>query len=422
MTTPSGKRLAWISRDARLIIAAKAGHGFSQGFISVVLALYLDRIGFSLTQIGLYLGVGLAGSAVFSLAAGLLSERFGRRALMVTFAAFSVTVLASLAVTEDPLLLMVFAFLGSLASTPGGPTPAQPLEQAGLAGTVPANKRTEVFASYRFVATSAAAVGSLAAGLPALLQAAFGIDETTAYKISFGVFALFRMAAVMGFVFLSEAVEVSTGPRRLVNPLTLPSRRTIFLLAGLFSIDNFGGALITQTLLAFWFNTQFGIEIGELAFLFFTSQVLGALSLWSSTAIANRVGLINTMVFSQLLSALLLIAMAFSPTAWLAITLLQVRAFFNQMDMAPRDSYMMSVVTPEERVAISSMHITGRNILGTLAPNASTFLWQTFSAAAPLVASSVVKIGYDFALLGMFRNLHPEDERERMAGRKRPAP
>jgi MFS family permease len=402
-----------MNRDARLIIAAKAAHGLSQGFISVALALYLDKIGFSITAIGLYLGVGLAGSAVFSFGAGVMSERIGRRTLMVTFAALSVTVLASLALTESPTLLMVFAFLGSLATSPGGPTPAQPLEQAGLAGTATPTRRTQLFASYRLVATAGGAIGALAAGLPALIEALFGVDEVVAFRASFGLFAAVRLGTVAAFAMLSREVEVSAGSRHWTNPLTLPSRRRIFTLAGLFSIDNFGGALIVQSLLSYWLNERFGLEVGTLAVLFFVIQVLGTAGLWASTGVAARFGLINTMVFTQLLSAVLLVVAAFSPVAWLAVATLIVRAFFNQMDMAPRDSYMMAVVTPEERVAISSMHITGRNVLGTLAPNASTFLWTTFSAAAPLVASSIVKIGYDLALLAMFRNLHTEEEKAR---------
>lgn len=418
MTTPSGKPLAWISRDARLIIAAKGGHGASQGFISVVLAVYLDKIGFSIPAIGLYLGIGMAGSALFSFAAGLLSERVGRRMLMVTFAALSVTVLASLAITEDPVLLMAFAFIGSLATSPGGPTPAQPLEQAGLAGTATPTRRTQIFATYRLTGTAAGAIGSLVAGLPTLFQATLGIDEIVAFKLSFGVFAGFRLVTVLAYALLSKEVEATGGRRHLTNPLTLPSRRNIFLLAGLFSIDNFGGALVVQSLLALWLSTRFGLEVGALAVLFFVLQVLGVVGLWSSTSIANRFGLINTMVFTQFISAVLLVVAAFSPMAWLAILVLVVRAPINQMDLAPRDSYMMAIVTPEERVAISSIHITGRNILGTLAPSASTFLWTTFSAAAPLVGSSIVKIGYEIALMAMFRNLHTEEEQERMAAKK----
>ena len=224
--------LSWISRDAKLIIAAKGANGIAQGFLSVVLAVYLAKIGFSLAQIGLFLGLGLAGSAVFSLVAGVASERVGRRRLMVMMAVLAVTIAVALAVTEQILPLLLFAFVGSLSSTPGGPTPTQPLEQAGLAGASSTQKRTELFALYRMTATSTAAIGSLAAGLPTLLEATLEVSELTSFKLAFGLFATFRVGSVVAFVLLSPAVESSSGKRSWTNPLTLPSRRMIFTWLG----------------------------------------------------------------------------------------------------------------------------------------------------------------------------------------------
>ena len=391
-------------------MGAKGSHALSQGFISVVLAVYLAKIGLTLPQIGLFLGAGLAGSAVFSLAAGLTSDRIGRRRMMVALATLSCAGVIALAITEHTVLLMGFAFVGALNSAPGGPNPTQPLEQAGLAGSVTSAKRTEIFAVYRIVALTGAAFGSLAAGLPVLLEPALGISEITAFKLSFGLFAAFRMVSVLAYALLSHHVEGSVQERRFTNPLTLPSRRNIFTLAGLFSFDNFAGALIVQTLLAYWFNTRFGLEIGSLALVFFGTQIMAVLSLWISAKAADRLGHINIMASTQIIAAVLLIIAAFAPSAGIAIVLLQMRAFFNQMDVAPRDAYLMAIVTPEERIAIGSTYIVGRNVLSTIAPSISTALWTGISASAPLVASSVLKITYDIVLWIMYHNVTLSDE------------
>ena len=407
---PRIPKLHWINRDARLIIGAKGTHALSQGFVSVVLAVYLAKIGLTLAEIGLFLGAGLAGSALLSLATGLASDRIGRRRMMVTLALLSSAGVIALALTERTVLLMAFAFIGAMNAAPAGPNPTQPLEQAGLAGSVTSAKRTEIFAAYRIIATSAAAFGSLAAGLPVLLEAVFGVNEITAFKLSFGVFALFRLATVVAYAFLSVSVEGNVRERRFTNPLTLPSRRNIFTLAGLFSFDNFAGALVVQTLMAYWFNTRFGLEIGSLALVFFGTQLMSAFSLWISAKGADRLGHINVMASTQIVAAILLIFAAFAPNAALAIVLLQVRAFFNQMDVAPRDAYLMAVVTPEERIAIGSTYIVGRNVLSTFAPSISAALWTGISASAPLVASSVLKITYDIMLWTMYHNVTLRDD------------
>ena len=93
--------------------------------------------------------------------------------------------------------------------------------------------------------------------------------------------------------------------------------------------------------------------MGELAFIFFLSQVLSAISLWLAAKIANRIGLLNTMVFTHIPSSIFLIAVVFAPTGWLAVLFWQLRSFLGQMDVPTRESYTMAIVRPEERVAVA---------------------------------------------------------------------
>jgi MFS family permease len=148
------------------------------------------------------------------------------------------------------------------------------------------------------------------------------------------------------------------------------------------------------------------------------------MSLWLAAKIANRIGLLNTMVFTHIPSSLFLLAAAFAPTAWLAVLFWQFRAFLAQMDNPTRDSYTMAVVGPEERVGMASVHMVGRSALGAAGPSATTVLWGMLSASAPLVGSAVLKIGYDLALYAMFRNVRPPEEvrraQERAARRQSP--
>jgi len=255
-----------------------------------------------------------------------------------------------------------------------------------------------------------AALGSLAAGLPTIYQDAFGITEIHAYKAMFISFAVLSLIAASLYRLLSPAVEVSGHRQRWANPLRLPSRRLIFTLVSLFSLDHFAGSLFMQSLAAYWFYTRFGLELESLALVFFFAQILAAISLWLAAKLANRIGLINTMVFTHIPASLFLIAAAFAPAAWLAILFWQLRAFLSMMDVPTRDSYTMSVVRPHERVAMASLHTVGRSISGTVGPSAGTALWQALSATAPLISCALLKITYDLSLYFMFRNVKPPQE------------
>jgi len=185
----------------------------------------------------------------------------------------------------------------------------------------------------------------------------------------------------------------------------------------LFSVDTFTTSMVTQSLIAYWFSTKFGLQLGSLALVFFVSQVLTATSLWLAAKISNRIGLLNTMVFTHIPSSFFLLAAAFAPTAWLAVLFWQFRAFLAQMDNPTRDSYTMAIVGPEERVAMASIHMVGRSALGAAGPSATTALWSLLSASAPLVGSALLKIGYDLSLYAMFRNVRPPEEVRRIQER-----
>ena len=411
--------LAWVNRDGRIIILARSVRTFAQGSIAVLFAVYLDMLGFSLTQIGVFFSVGVAGSALFAFLVSLVAEKVGRRRLMVALTLLTAAAGAALVVTDDAFVLTAFAFLGMLSGVggSGGAQPTQPLEQASLVDTVPVDRRTDLFAAYGIASTGAAAVGALAAGLPEVYQSYFGVSEIYAFKAMFVTFVVLLIIVALLYGSLSSGVEVRAEARQWINPLALPSRRIIFTLTGLFSVDHFAGSLLLQSLVAYWFGARFGLELGELALVFFFSQILAAVSLWLAARIAARIGLINTMVFTHIPSNLFLIAAAFAPTAALAVLFWQLRSFLGQMDVPARTSYIMAVVGPEERVAMAGIHIVGRSVSGIGGPSVATALWQAVSASAPLIGCAVLKIAYDITLYFMFRNVKPPEEAEKAASR-----
>ncbi len=192
--------------------------------------------------------------------------------------------------------------------------------------------------------------------------------------------------------------------------MKLPSRRIILPLIALFSVDQFASGLIVQGLVVYWFFTKFGIELGGLALIFFTAQLLAVISLWLSAKIANRIGLLKTMVFTHIPTSVLLIAVAFAPVAWMAVIFWQLRSLLNQMDVPTRDSYTLAIVLPEERVTMVSLRLGVRSINQTIGPSVGTALWNAISSSAPFVFSGVLKIVYDISLYMVFRKVKPPEE------------
>ena len=202
------------------------------------------------------------------------------------------------------------------------------------------------------------------------------------------LWSFFTLIAALLPAMLSPAVEVSVskGGRRWVNPLTLPSRRKIFMAGGLFSVEHFATSLVVQGLVAFWFFEKFEIQLDSLALIFFASNIGAASSFWVGAKLANRFGLINTMVLTHLPSGLLLIAIPFVPEAWMAIAIWLLFVLAQRMSMPMRLSYTMAIVEPHERLAMATLSRMGHNVSMASGPPIATFLYSFATAAVPLAS------------------------------------
>ena len=127
--------LGWVSRDGKIIILARSVRTFAQGSIAVLFAVYLDMLGFTLTQIGVFFSFGVAGAALFAFLVSLISEKVGRRRLMVVLTLVTAAAGAALVLTNDIVILTAFAFIGTLSGVGGGRRrPADSASGAGQPG------------------------------------------------------------------------------------------------------------------------------------------------------------------------------------------------------------------------------------------------------------------------------------------------
>jgi MFS family permease len=405
----TGGRLSWVDGDARLVITTRAIRSFAQSAVAVLIAIYLSLHGFSLVQVGALLTVGSVGAAVAAMATGVLGDTVGRRRTLVLLSCLMALSGIMLVVSERFTVLAIAAFLGNLSGFVGGGGMA-PLEQAVLAGSATPQRRTDLFALLSLIGTIAGSLGALASGLPTLLQDACELGEIASFRPSFVAYTVLALLTALLYNRLSSGVELPSGEARWANPFTLPSRSRIFTLAGLFTVDSFGTGLIVQSLVSYWFFTRFGLQPDQLGALFFASNILTAVSLWAAARLAQRIGLLNTMVFTHIPSSLFLIAVPFVSDAWMAMALWLLRACFVQMDVPTSQSYTMAVIAPEEQTAMASAATVSRSAGMAAGPSVGTALWTAIGPSTPFIVGGVVKIAYDLMLWGIFRRIKPPEE------------
>ncbi|MDH3599510.1 MAG: MFS transporter [Candidatus Tectomicrobia bacterium] len=402
--------LGTVNRDGQIIIVARGLRTLAHGTASVVLAIYLDLRGFSLAEIGLFLTAGGLGAAAWALVIGIVADALGRRRMLTLISLLAAASGTALVVAPAYPILVAFGFLGAFTAMAGSSGAIVPLEQASIATTTTPDHRTKVYAVLGIVGTTGVALGALGAGVPQILQGVFGVGEISSFQVLFAAYAALSLGVAFLYSLLSPAVEVQEVEGRWSNPFRLPSRRHIFTLASLFSVDSFGTGLVAQSLAAYFFFTRFGLDPQSLGILFFVSSILTAISMGVAVKLARSIGLVNTMVFTHLPSNVIMAVIPFVPWVWLAVALWIVRAFLSQMDVPTSQSYTMAIVGPEERAAMASAGSVARNTGTAFGPSVASVLWTAGSDTIPFVAGGLLKIAYDLTLWRLFVGVKPPEE------------
>jgi MFS family permease len=399
-------------RDALLIYAAGFLRSAAVSLVGVTLAIHLAEAGFSTTQIGLLIGVGLAGSSVATLIVSLRGDAWGRRRVLVALALLSAVGYLALAVFSDASALVPLAFVGMLTGMGRDRGAASALDQAILPETVPDSRRTWALAWYNVTLDAGHAVGALAATAPTALMRVTALNSQGAHELTFLVCAGAMLICIAPYLALTPRIEISTtGTSSLARPPIDPrSKRVITRLALLFGLDSIGGGFLNTALIAYWFFLQYGTSEADLAVLFFAARVLNAVSHVGAAWLARRIGLVNTMVWTHLPSSLFLIAAPAAPTAAIASALFLAREALVEMDVPTRQSYVMAVVKPTERTFASGVTNVTRNVAWAVGPSFAGVVMQHVALAGPLVIGGVLKIGYDLLLYKAFRHVRPPEE------------
>ena len=392
-----GLRRSRLTDDGRRVVAAQALRAAGYGFTSVLLGRLLADRGASPVTVGLLLAALVAGSAISSLVIGRFGDGVGRRRSYASIYLGIAIAGAVVALGAPVWLIAVVALTGTLSTDVVDNGPATTLEQAMLATEEGGRSGARAMGWYNFV-------GYIAGALGALSQGGAGL----AVHGSLGAVA-FLVLVPIGLCGAALALSLSAGvePSRANDPDESlgraevsrlgPSRRRVFGLAGLFAVDAGGGGLVTTTFLSYYLITRYGVAPFGLGLLFFGITVLQALSVLLAPRLADRFGLIPTMVGTHLPSNLLLIAAAFAPTlAWASVLLLS-RSLLSSMDVPTRQALVMAVVTPAERTPAAATTNAARYVVRPFGPIIAAAL-QQISLGAPLVVSGVVKAGYDLSL------------------------
>jgi MFS family permease len=370
------KRGSWLlppgtHADAQTLIAARALRAFGDGYVSLLLPYYLTQLGFSALEVGVIATATLLGSGLMTLAIGLVAHRYRWRDLLGLACVLMAATGVAIALASDFWPLVLVAVLGTVNPSAGDVSVFVPLEHSLLSHAAGNRSRTALFARYSLFGALAGALGALAAALPQFFGLLFGASEKNAIQAMFLLYGLLGVVSLALYRRLSPRLEIGGGMRSA--PLGR-SRRIVHALAALFSLDAFAGGFAVQSLLALWLYERFGLAPAVAGTIFFWTGVLTAFSYPVAAWLAARIGLVNTMVFTHLPANVFCILAALMPTLPLAVLFLLLRAALSSMDVPAHTSYVMAVVSPEERPAAAAVTAVPRSLAAALSPALAGYL------------------------------------------------
>jgi MFS family permease len=382
--------------DRLLLLAARGLRAFGFGFAAVLIGVHLERRGLSAGLIGLTLGIGLAAASLSGLASASLASRVGRRRTLAAAGVLMTLTGVDLALASQPALLVAAGLTGMLGAASVDLGPFASVEQAVLAEAVPPATRNVAFARYSLTGGLFNAAGGLAAAL------ASSPDSTKSFFLFYAGIGVVTAALPL---FMTRQVEA---------PAPAPafgSFKPLAGLAALFALDSLGAGFVANAVIAYWLHVRFGADAAILGPVFAGVAALQTLSYEVSGRLSTRFGLINTMVFTHLPSNVLLLLVPFSPTLSWAIGILLARFALSQMDVPARQAYVVSIVPAAQRAGAVAMTGAVRGVAQSFGAALAGIAIGAAAFGLPFFAGGLLKIVYDGALYGAFRNRRAEHER-----------
>ncbi len=392
-----------MSRDGKLIHASKATRTVFFGYLGVALGIYLHELGAPVFVVGAVLMLAMLGSAFSTALVAFFADRLGRRRTLVAFSVLMTLGGALLSISSDVATVAVAAFLGSLSVTGTEAGPFSSLEQAILPQAVEQKRRNVAFGVYNLVGYACSSFGSTLAWIPERLQGS-GLEVAAAFRPLFVAYTAAGVVLCLLYLSMGKGIEPAA-PAASGRKLTPESRATIARLSGLFAVDALGGGFVVQSVISLWFYLTFGVGISSVGDVFAVAYLITAASFLAAAKIADRIGLLRTMVFTHIPSNLLLMAIPLSPTFHWAAALLFARQSMSQMDVPTRQAYIVQVVEPEARTPASSFTTLSRNVSAAFGPSMAGYVLQQAMMSTPFFVAGGLKTAYDVAVYLAFRKV-----------------
>ncbi|KAJ5961131.1 uncharacterized protein N7479_008281 [Penicillium vulpinum] len=416
-----GLRTMWRSSlDVKLLCAQRFVRLFAYGGSTLILVSYLSAMGISDDRIGLFMTLTLVGDVVISFFLTLFADAMGRKAVLSLGSILMAGSGIVFALFGNFWILLAAAVFGVISPSGNEIGPFRAIEESTLAHLTPHELLSDVFAWYSLIGTAGSATGMLVCGwIINSLESIHGWAFIPACRIIFFVYAGVGVVKLIFTLGLSGKVEVqkeepqeqSSETRPLLaeqaaQDVEPPKKKGLFSsiekdlwslvirLFILFGVDSFASGLASLG--------KFNLPEGELGTIFFTTNIISAVSMLVASSLAKRIGNVKTMVFTHLPSAICLALISVPSSLPLALTFLVLRACTQNMDVAPRSAFLAAALPADKRTAIMGAVNVVKTTAQSMGPLLTGILSRNGHFGVSFIIAGCLKVVYDLGMLYSF--------------------
>lgn len=373
------------------------------GYLFTIIPAYLPELGFSSGDVGLILAAFSLAAMLCAIPLGLMSDRIGRKKVLIFGLSLFPVLLIAYAVTIDLALLIIFTMVGGVAEAA-----FMTAWNALIADQTNLENRNSAFALSFIINGSFTGLGFALPLFFPFIESATGWSSASVHQGTFVILALLCIIPPIAMYFVNRdyhekrgaSSEKRKGGRLAKSRANLIKFSLTNLLIGL-------GAGFIISLIPTWLFLKFGVTDSFSGPLLAISSITMAFASFASARLAFRYGSVKAIVLTQGISTIFLVMIPFMMGPIWAGAVYIVRSMFMNMSGPIQDSFLMSIIDKEERGLASAIN----NIIWRL-PNSVTTIFGGMLLAAGFfdlpffitAACYVMGIGTFFVL---FRKVQP---------------